>query len=61
MRALLTILFALFVVLIWAIYAANLWPWNGTEANYAAAFFSILFMAILIVIAFRIDAASRRP
>ncbi len=55
MRVLLTLLFALFVVLVWTFYATDVWPWTGDQVNYLAAFVGIMFMAVLVLIGFRVE------
>ncbi len=58
MRVLLTILFALFVGAMWAVYGSDVLGLSGIATNVIGAVVGIAFMVVLVVIGFRVE--SRR-
>ncbi len=61
MRVLLTVLFMAFVAAMWLIYGTSMGPFDWSSRGYIGAVVGIIFMAVLVVIGFRIDGAGRRP
>jgi hypothetical protein len=61
MRVLLTLLFALFVAVMWLIYGTSMGPFDWSSRGIIGAVVGIVFMAVLVVIGFRVDGAHRRP
>jgi len=54
-RVLLTLLFALFVGAMWLIYGTDVGPLSGLATNMLGAVVGIIFMAVLVVIGFRVE------
>ncbi len=55
MRVLLTLLFALFVGLVWLVYGTDIGPFDWGLRSAMGAVIGVAFMAALIVIAFRAE------
>ncbi len=55
MRVLLTLLFALFVGAMWLVYGTSMGPFDWSLRGYIGAVVGIVFMAVLIIIAFRVE------
>ena len=61
MRVLLTLLFMLFVGAMWLVYGTNIGPMDWSLRGYIGALIGIVFMAVLVVIGFRVDGQRPRP